>query len=107
MKSTHLDLVGHIAQRASRRTYAQHVQTYIQEHHTSCETSLHRRSQAVNIVAQWQSVERGPKESWGSVVQSDTAELNMTNSWFTLVADRLAWGQLIDSVHTYLGPSPD
>ena len=36
--------------------------------------------------------------SWKSTVQSDLAELNMTNNWSTLLCDKLAQKQLLERV---------
>lgn len=40
------------------------------------------------------------RKTWRNVVQSDMAGLNITNIWFMLVPDRLAWRQLIEPTHT-------
>ena len=47
-----------------------------------------------------QHVIQGPRESQRSVVQSVLAELNITNNWSTLVFDRLAGRQLIETERT-------
>lgn len=40
------------------------------------------------------------RDTWKSIVQKDLTELNMSSNWFSSTADRLAWRQVIDPVHT-------
>ena len=44
-------------------------------------------------------LEDDPESPGGAIVQTDLTELDITNDRFSIASDRLAWGQLIESVH--------